>query len=319
MPEGPSVKKFSLLASPFVGQVVAKVGGSSKRINLQNLKELRFQDCQVHGKNLFLAFGSDEREIVMSQHPERGQEETALEEVMGTGRDGITLSKIKGQEPKLPSTDNQQQEAQESNYLEPAEDPWKWLHFHFWLFGSIRANEFARARSANKRGDWKDPVPRLVLHFDGGGFLAFYNCRMAWCSGPTIKPTCDILSVQFHQGQALEALCQPRPVCCILLDQRYFSGLGNIIKNEILYMAKIHPLSQGSHLKLENVESLLNHALRFSSNWLHNKLQGKRLHYQIYMKEVCPLGHRVLKESLGPPRGLKRLTWWCPECQFLYT
>ena len=66
----------------------------------------------------------------------------------------------------------------------------------------------------------------LVLHFDGGSFLAFYNCQMSWSPPPEVEPTCDILSDKFHRGQALEALSQAQPVCYTLLDQRYFSGLG---------------------------------------------------------------------------------------------
>lgn len=73
-----------------------------------------------------------------------------------------------------------------------------------------------------------DPIClfRLVLHFDGGGFLAFYSCQMSWSLPPEVEPTCDILSDKFHRGQALEALSQAQPVCYTLLDQRYFSGLG---------------------------------------------------------------------------------------------
>lgn len=47
MPEGPSVRKFQLLTSPFVGQVVAKVGGSSRKLNVNDLNALRLQDSQV--------------------------------------------------------------------------------------------------------------------------------------------------------------------------------------------------------------------------------------------------------------------------------
>lgn len=68
--------------------------------------------------------------------------------------------------------------------------------------------------------------PRLVLHFESGGFLVFYNCRMYWCSSPRTDPASDILSVEFHRGWALDALRAPDPICYTLLDQRYFSGLG---------------------------------------------------------------------------------------------
>lgn len=69
-------------------------------------------------------------------------------------------------------------------------------------------------------------LPRLVLYFDSGGFLAFYNCQMSWSSSPVVRPNSDILSAKFQRGQALEALGQEQPVCYTLLDQRYFSGVG---------------------------------------------------------------------------------------------
>ncbi|NXP51292.1 NEIL2 Endonuclease, partial [Heliornis fulica] len=312
MPEGPSVRKFQLLTSPFVGQVVAKVGGSSRKINVNDLNALRLQDSQVHGKNLYLAF-------VAAEGPLRPTtEDMVLQREAASG----TSSSAQGGQEELcaPQTHPQNEMLQELKHLrsEPpdvAEGSGNWLRFHFGLFGSVRANEFSRANRANKRGDWKDPVPRLVLHFNSGGFLVFYNCRMHWCSSPRTDPASDILSVEFHRGQALDALRTASPICYTLLDQRYFSGLGNIIKNEILYLAKIHPLTQGCLLAVSDLERLLNFAIQFSSDWLHSKLRGKGLHPQIYQKEQCPLGHAVLKGTLGPSDGLKRLTWWCPQCQ----
>ncbi|OWK50012.1 Endonuclease 8-like 2 [Lonchura striata] len=359
MPEGPSVRKFQLLTSPFVGQVVAKVGGSSRKLSVNDLNALRLQDSQVvpacvwawnemsfkvhlkhlkcydplwiistshvfsqvHGKNLYLAFVAAEGPVGPTA------EETALQREAACGahcpaQDGA---------PHPCSQDEELQEAQHSRSEAPeaAEGRGNWLRIHFGMFGSVRANEFSRASRANKRGDWKDPVPRLVLHFESGGFLVFYNCRMLWCSSPRADPASDILSVEFHRGRALRALCAPDPVCYTLLNQRYFSGLGefqgkgaegemeegNIIKNEILYLARIHPLTPGSLLALSDLERLLDCAVQFSSEWLHNKLRGHGLHPQVYQKEKCPQGHPLMKGTFGPSGGFKRLTWWCPQCQ----
>ncbi|NXI61748.1 NEIL2 Endonuclease, partial [Anseranas semipalmata] len=307
MPEGPSVRKFQLLTSHFVGQVVAKVGGSSRKINVSDLNALRLQDSQVHGKNLFLAFVAAGCPLGPSA------EETVLQREAASGASSPA-------QPCAPQTHPPEEELQELQHSRPdvpdgAGGLGNWLRFHFGLFGSIRANEFSRANKPNKRGDWKDPIPRLVLHFESGGFLVFYNCRMHWCSSPVADPASDILSAEFHRGQALDALRTPDPICYTLLDQRYFSGLGNIIKNEILYLAKIHPLTQGSLLALSDLEHLLDCAVQFSSDWLQSKLHGKGLHHQIYQKEQCPLGHAVMKGTFGPLGGFKRLTWWCPQCQ----
>ncbi|KFQ51836.1 Endonuclease 8-like 2, partial [Nestor notabilis] len=312
MPEGPSLRKFQLLTSPFVGQVVVKVGGSTRKISVNDLNALRLQDSQVHGKNLYLAF------VAVRGSLGPTAEETVLQ---GEAASGASPPAQGGQgqvcAPQMHPQEEEPQEPQHPGSEVPgaAEGPGNWLHFHFGLFGSIRANEFSRANKANKRGDWKDPAPRLVLYFESGGFLVFYNCRMHWCSSPRADPASDILSAEFHRGRALDALHTPSPICYTLLDQRYFSGLGNIIKNEILYLAKIHPLTQGALLALSDLERLLDFAVRFSSDWLHNKLHGRKLRFQIYQKEQCPLGHAVIKETLGPSGGLKRLTWWCPQCQ----
>ncbi|NWU04869.1 NEIL2 Endonuclease, partial [Cephalopterus ornatus] len=307
MPEGPSVRKFQLLTSPFVGQVVAKVGGSSRKINVNDLNALRLQDSQVHGKNLYLAFVAAEGPSGPTAEEMVQQKEAAP--VQG-GQEQVCAPHPHPQDEEL-----QEHQYSKSEAPDAAEGPGNWLRFHFGLFGSVRANEFSRANRANKRGDWKDPVPRLILHFESGGFLAFYNCRMHWCSSPRADPASDILSMEFHRGQALDALCAPNPICYTLLDQRYFSGLGNIIKNEILYLAKIHPLTQGSLLAPSDLERLLDCALQFSSDWLHHKLRGQGLHLQIYQREQCPLGHPVMKGTFGPLGGFKRLTWWCPQCQ----
>ncbi|XP_008574543.1 PREDICTED: endonuclease 8-like 2 [Galeopterus variegatus] len=320
MPEGPSVRKFHYLVSPFVGQQVVKAGGSSKKLYPADLQSLWLQDTQVHGKKLFLRFDPDEETGLPGTSPlpkpvgKGAQKEEATDQEQALGPNGPMVSSgpLQSVELVVPS------EGDSLEYLgadTPAAAAERWLQVSFGLFGSIWANEFSRAKKANKRGDWRDPVPRLVLHFGGGGFLAFYSCQMSWSSSPVFKPTCDILSEKFHRGQALEALGRAQPVCYTLLDQRYFSGLGNIIKNEALYRAGIHPLTLGSLLRPLHLEALVDHVVEFSTDWLQGKFQGRQQHTQIYQKDHCPAGHLVTKEALGPLGGFQRLTWWCPQCQ----
>lgn len=89
-------------------------------------------------------------------------EDTVLQREAASGQEG-------GQEevcaPQLCPLDEELQELQHSRseHLDAVEGPGNWLRFHFGLFGSIRANEFSRANKANKRGDWKDPIPRYLM------------------------------------------------------------------------------------------------------------------------------------------------------------
>ncbi|KAM4693072.1 endonuclease 8-like 2 [Discoglossus pictus] len=310
MPEGPTLRRFCSLVSPFVTQLVVKVGGSTKQIALQDLKGQHFLQCQVHGKNLYLAFGANNKqERTEHELVEPNEEESNSQQAGYSAKGECSFSEeTSGDQSKRSCDEIKQRVATEDHSC-------KWLRFHFGLYGSVRANEFSRARQANKKGDWKDPTPRLIIHFDAEGFLVFYNCRMTWCSSPFSEPTRDILCPEFDKERALQALLAPRPVCITLMDQTYFSGVGNIIKNEILYLSHVHPMSFGSLLPPEKLSILIDHAIHFTADWLRCKMARKALHYHIYMKEYCAKGHQVIKESIGPVYGLKRLTWYCPECQ----
>ncbi|XP_025318688.1 endonuclease 8-like 2 [Canis lupus baileyi] len=321
MPEGPSVRKFHHLVSPFVGQQVVKTGGSSKKLNPASFQFLWLQDAQVHGKKLFLRFDPDEELGSLGnvslpeplQKGEREEEDQDQKQALRPSSQNISNEPSQPLELVIPSGDSGLECLQGDTSAGGGAE--RWLQVSFGLFGSIWVNEFSRAKKANKRGDWRDPIPRLVLYLSGGSFLAFYNCQMSWRSSALVQPTSDILSEKFHRGQALEALGREQPVCYTLLDQRYFSGLGNIIKNEALYRAGIHPLSLGSLLSPRHLEALVDHVVEFSADWLQGKFQGKQQHTQIYQKEQCPFGHPVMKDAFGPPGGFQRLTWWCPQCQ----
>ncbi|XP_069872906.1 endonuclease 8-like 2 [Dipodomys merriami] len=319
MPEGPSLRRFYHLVSPFVGQQVVKTGGSSKKLCPAVLQSLWLLDAQVHGKKLFLQFDPGEELEPPGSHPlpeslQKGAEkDDAVDPRLASGPSSEHT--CAGAACSLEPGPSRASSTECPGGHSPVAGAQTWLQVRFGLFGSVWVNNFSRAKKANKKGDWRDPVPRLVLHFGGGGFLAFYSCQMSWSPPPELSPTCDILSEAFHRGQALEALGRAQPVCYTLMDQRFFSGLGNIIKNEALYRAGIHPLTPGALLTPSQLEALVDHAVQFSAEWLKDKFQGTRRHTQIYQKEQCPAGHQVLKEALGPPAGLQRLTWWCPQCQ----
>uniref|UniRef100_A0A8D1P729 Endonuclease 8-like 2 n=1 Tax=Sus scrofa TaxID=9823 RepID=A0A8D1P729_PIG len=298
MPEGPSVRRFHHLVSPFVGQQVVKTGGSSKKLNPAGLQLLWLQDAQV---KIILRFDPDEEIVCPRSSPlsEPLHDEEHTEEARHHQEVSDLPSQSAGGAHVVPGGDDGPPQCVGGD--SPAGGAERWLQVSFGLFGSVWVNEFSRAKKANKKGDWKDPIPRLVLHFGGGGFLAFYNCQMAWsCSSPVVSPASDILSEKFHRGQALEALGMVH---------------GNIIKNEALFRAGIHPLTPGSLLGALRLEALVDHVVAFSAGWLEGKFQGRQQHTQIYQKDRCPAGHQVVKEALGPPGGLQRLTWWCPQCQ----
>ena len=71
---------------------------------------------------------------------------------------------------------------------------------------------------------------------------------------------------EWSAGKALKKI-KDNPnemVCDVLLDQDIFAGVGNIIKNEVLYRIKMHPQSMVAHVPLPQLKLLIKEARNYS-------------------------------------------------------
>jgi len=59
--------------------------------------------------------------------------------------------------------------------------------------------------------------------------------------------------------------------CDALLDQHIFSGSGNIIKNEVLFRTRIHPLSLVSKLPTKKLTELIKETHNYAFDFLEWK------------------------------------------------
>src|ERR1051326_2244017 len=114
------------------------------------------------------------------------------------------------------------------------------VRIHLLLFGSYRINER------------KETPPRLSLAFKNGE-LNFYTCSVRFIEEDINRIydwEVDTMSPDWNPKKATASVKKLKnvPVCDILLDQNIFAGSGNIIKNEVLYRIRVHPLSLSSAL-----------------------------------------------------------------------
>jgi len=113
------------------------------------------------------------------------------------------------------------------------------------------------------------------------------------------------------------------PIKTFLLDQSKIAGLGNIYVCEVLYRAKIHPLTQLKELKpkqlkllVETIKDVLSQAIECNGTTIsdYRRVDDKTGSFQnflqVYGKEICPLGHPIHREKIGG-----RSTYFCPICQ----
>jgi endonuclease VIII len=184
------------------------------------------------------------------------------------------------------------------------------VRIHFLMFGTYRVNEK------------KDAPPRLALTFSKGE-VNFYTCAVKIIEEPLDEIydwSADVLSDTWNAKAArkkLKALPQIL-VTDALLDQNIFSGVGNIIKNEVLYRIKVHPKTKVGALPPKKLAELINEARNYSFDFLRWKKEYVlKKHWLVHTKKTCQRdGDKIHKEYLGTTN---RRTFFCNSCQKLYT
>jgi endonuclease-8 len=105
--------------------------------------------------------------------------------------------------------------------------------------------------------------------------------------------------------------------CDALLDQQMFSGAGNIIKNEVLFRIRVHPLSRIGALPAAKLRQLVDEARKYSFDFLQwKKANVLKRHWLAHTKTTCPRCNVALREKeLGKSR---RRSFYCNRCQIKY-
>ena len=184
------------------------------------------------------------------------------------------------------------------------------IKIHFMLFGSYRINER------------KQTPPRLTLHFKTGE-LNFYACSVKLIEEDLDKIydwSADVMNENWSASKARKKLKQsPKTlVCDALLDQNIFAGVGNIIKNELLFRIRVHPKTKVGALPPRKLTELIKETRQYSFDFLEwKKKYVLRKHWLVHTKSLCPRdGSKITKEYLGRTH---RRTFFCNACQVLYS
>jgi endonuclease-8 len=184
------------------------------------------------------------------------------------------------------------------------------IRVHFLMYGSYRINEK------------KDIPPRLTMIFDNGE-INFYNCSIKIIENISVNDAydwkIDIMSQVWNKDYVVRKmyLCMHEKVCDILMDQDIFAGVGNIIKNEVLFNIRLHPDSKVDALSKEQITLLAQEARDYSLHFYKWKKEYTlKKHWQIFRKSMCPRCHiPVTRRKTG---SSQRWSYFCENCQILY-
>jgi endonuclease VIII len=154
------------------------------------------------------------------------------------------------------------------------------VRIHFLMFGSYRIN------------DSKDRPARLSLQL-GSDILNFYTCAVALLDNTPdaiYDWTTDVMSPLWDEKKARQKLKKmpDHNVGDALLDQSVFAGVGNIIKSEVLYRARIHPENKLASLPPRVLTTMIAEARKFCFDfYTWKKAFVLRKNCSVYKKKKC--------------------------------
>ena len=183
------------------------------------------------------------------------------------------------------------------------------VRIHFLLFGTYRINETKEAKL------------HLGLTFNNGE-INFYTAAVKVLEGDINSHydwSADVMQEQWDKNAALDKLSRKpdMQICDALLEQDIFSGVGNIIKNEVLYRVHVQPESLTGSIPMEKLIEITDQARIYSYDFLKWKNEGTlKKHWLAHTKKICKrCDLPIHKEYTGTK---KRRSFFCTNCQELY-
>jgi endonuclease-8 len=183
------------------------------------------------------------------------------------------------------------------------------IRIHMMMFGTYRINSHT------------EKPPRLHLQFEDGE-LNFYACLLQLIEEPlddVYDWSADVMNLGWDTKKTIKKMkALPNLLACdALMDQQLFSGVGNIIKNEVLFRSRIHPESLIAAIPPKKLKEMINETIRYSFEFLQQKKEGTlKRHWQAYHKKECPRNHvPFINKDTGRSR---RASFYCELCQVKY-
>jgi endonuclease VIII len=177
---------------------------------------------------------------------------------------------------------------------------------------------------------WRQPEhrARVVVETDEAVAVCFSPPTVRWLSegeeealpvlsglGP------DVMAPDFDAAQAARRL-RERPdmsIAAALLDQRALSGIGNIYRNEALYLSAVDPFAPVASLDEASLARVVDRARRLMRRNLgtavRTTLPEGSGRYWVYRRSGRPCrrcGTQIRMKRHGRPA---RSVYWCPRCQ----
>jgi endonuclease-8 len=188
--------------------------------------------------------------------------------------------------------------------------PKRALRIHFLMFGSYRIDTT------------KNSLPMLSLALEGDHEINLYACAIRIIEEKLDEVydwSVDVMSKKWDPAKARKKLKKQKDVMVsdALLNQDIFAGVGNIIKNEVLFRIMVHPESFVHALPPRKLTAMITEASVYSFEFYKwKKVFALKKHWLIFTKKKCPRCKiPAFKKYTGKT---KRRSFFCEQCQVRY-
>lgn len=190
------------------------------------------------------------------------------------------------------------------------------LRVHFMLWGTFASTVNGKSVTGDYR---RTGPPRLVMNFPNGE-ITIWAASVKWVEEADPKAaydfTADIMSERWNPRAALKKVRAFRraEVADVLLDQAIFAGVGNIIKNEVLFRTRTSPFLRIEKIPPKTLRAIVADAKVFSHRFLElRRVFALRTNLEVYRKSVCPVCAGKITRMNHGQRA--RRSFFCTRCQ----
>lgn len=200
-------------------------------------------------------------------------------------------------------------------YLFAETDHNHWLVMHFGMTGYLNytGQEEREAKAARVEFNLANEKVFSFINPRKFGRLDITDDMEKWIAEKKLGP--DVLNIS--KDDFMKTLKgRKKKIKSALMDQKLFSGIGNIYSDEILYQTGVHPSTATHKLDKTKIVELYNNMRRIFKTALRHNGNPKELpqHYLIHHRKEstdCPdCNGKVASLEVGG-----RTSYYCPACQ----
>jgi endonuclease VIII len=190
------------------------------------------------------------------------------------------------------------------------------LRVHFLLWGTFAATVSGRSVTGDYR---RSGPPRLVLNFSNGE-ITMWAASVRFVEDAHARGAydfaADIMADEWNGRAALSRLraFPQAEIADVLLDQAIFAGVGNIIKNEVLFRTRVSPFARVRNISDRKLRAIVADARAFSFRFLElRRIFALRKNLDVYGRSVCPRCGGPIGRRVHGQRA--RRSFFCARCQ----